>query len=435
MAPGQRLRVHRGRLQLRDDSRLWSLPPLDVRGPAEAAEVLEPLLCQAASRAVPIEASAALMMSGGWDSRTLLALARPDPENLLAYFHGDPASRELRLVRSLCRYAGTPLHVTDIASAAWDLSTIEGDFAEVESAIFPHWIHAGRALSSRECDVAVSGVFGEILGGHYGETMLTRGGSKISAFLRLLLASDSRAGSSRRSTLELARLSFAVPSLDPPRFLDAGYLRQHTGLLDEVNQAIARDLDRLEARGVDTGENLTEAFIAEHRGAQYIGAQALSTRGKIGVSAPFLDPPLLEAVSRVPMRLRLHNRVNRQLLKRLAPRLLRSPLAATLVPARAPLLIQELSRGVRKAYEEVGWAAHLRSGGRIPSPRLGWVNFEFLRDGNLFAALIDDLTAEFWDRDALERAVLDLRTNAQPHRLHPLFNHLGKVYTIDLMLR
>ena len=101
--------------------------------------------------------------------------------------------------------------------------------------------------------------------------------------------------------------------------------------------------------------------MTEHRSVQYICAQALANRTERDVAMPFADPDLLFYAAGLAPELKVHNRLNRWLVGRLAPGLSRVPLAATLLPAAWPIQIQELSRLVRRLYEEAGWPSTVES--------------------------------------------------------------------------
>lgn len=109
-------------------------------------------------------------------------------------------------------------------------------------------------------------------------------------------------------------------------------------------------------------------------------------------------------------------------------------MAATLIPARAPLFGQEVSRLFRKVYESGRMALHRRTRGAIPLPRLGWVNFDFLRQGAL-EPIVDGLRSDIWDRDAIRRRIRRLPDEPDPGALHPVFDQMSKVYTVGLLIR
>jgi len=185
---------------------------------------------------------------------------------------------------------------------------------------------------------------------------------------------------------------------------------------------------------VVTGDELVEAFVTEQRGTQYINAQILSCRANLDVTMPYTDRALLALSTRIPVKTKIHNTLNRAMLARHVPGLLRFPCSATLVPARAPVVAQELSRLVRRKLDDSRWRLYFSSRGRLPQPRLGWGNFEFLRTGRVLNALADDLRADVWDRRAIRdriAAVTPLESRGSVHRLS---FQLMRIYAVDRML-
>ena len=421
----------RGGLERRDGSNAWVDPPPPFTSPEEVAEAAEPLIAQALRDALPPSGASVLMMSAGWDSRTLLAGAARelDPGALSAFSHGDLSSRELRISRELCRRASVPWAGRQIGPDVWDEDHLERMFRRTESLVFPHWGWAGR--TNAEADTVFSGVLGEVLGGHYGATQVTRGFRKAFELLRGL-GSGGDAGGQRREAEALDALR--VSGLGRLWYLHEEAEGDRLGLLEAFNTDVDRHLDRLRERGVRSASRLVEAFVTEHRGVQYIGAQALSTRVAVDVSAPFADPRLLAFASRIPAALKIHNRVNRALGRRLSPELARLPTAAVLVPSSWPILLQEGSRVLRRGYEEARWGAYLRTRGRWGRPRLGWVDFEFLREGSVLDGVVSGLRCDMWDRSALSAAVRNVRSFDFPGRLHPLFDQMGKILTVDRLV-
>jgi hypothetical protein len=376
----------------------------------------------------------ALMLSAGWDSRTLLAgLGDLPRDHLIAYTHGDPASREPRLAAALARRAGIQHLAFDIGPELYDLGFLQSEFDRTESVVFPHWLAAGKRLRDAGATVGWAGVYGEVLGGHYGEAMARQGWRKALAVLTPLLGI--RFGLHSRDLTREEVGGLAVGEIQVPWYIT----RQADELFREAATELAgeleSDLDRLGRRGVPEGQATLEAFISEHRGSHYINAQALALRADVDAGLPFTDPRLLAAVTAIPLQDRIHNRLNRTLLRRHSPEVLRLPGSATLLPLSAPLLLQEASRAVRRAGESIQWSLHHRLPSTVPAPRLSWVTLEFLRDGKALGAIVEDLRGDWWDRAALHRVIGERRAHAGGQSMHPLSDQLLKIYTVDLMTR
>lgn len=432
LLPGQAVTFRNGRVQLHELSRAWT-------GPSEAvsAETLErrafDLLVSAAKDALPAELTVALMMSGGWDSRTLLAVLEAAGNTILPYSHGDIGSRELRLVERICRSRGLSARLEPIDEKVYGVEALGAAFSRVETAVFPHWLRAADILASTPAVAAVAGVYGEVLGGHYGGAMIRRG--SVSKALAFAASAVGRSTADRAVTRGEVLDALRPRSLGVEWCLRGDFIGDEQTRLAQLRGGIEGDLDRLLARGVEESARLVEAYLSEHRGTQYVNAQLLSCRATLDVAAPFADREVLCFASTVPLHAKIHNRVNRLLLTRRAPQLGAFPMAATLVSSRMPLLIQEASRAVRKLYESARWQLHFRSAARLPPPRLGWVNFEFLRRGASFSALLEDLRLDIWNREAIQRRFERAVNLEWKHPVHPLYDMLNKIYSVDLLLR
>lgn len=161
----------------------------------------------------------------------------------------------------------------------------------------------------------------------------------------------------------------------------------------------------------------------------------ISCRAHADVALPFADRAVLHTASRIPLGMKIHNTLSRELLRRRAPTFLRHALAATIVQAGAPIPLQEASRLVRSIAGRAHGTAHRMTCGVIPRPRLGWVDFEFLREGTLLRTIIEDLRADFWDRTEMHKRLDRAAQGASDESMHPLFDQFGKLYTVDLLLR
>jgi hypothetical protein len=431
LLPGQVLTLRRGqRPQLAETSDAWV--PRQQSGLRMTAEILWEGLTSAVRRSLPATGTT-LMMSGGWDSRTLLAAAGAEHIRPDCYSHGDTRSRELAIVRAICERERLRFRLEEIDDRVLDPQLIELGFARTENVVFPHWLRAGRLIAGAESTVVTAGVLGEVLGGHYGPAMMRGGFGKILSVGATLLGplaprTDSRGPSAR--DLLLRRHAFGVHW-----YLD----REHEGTLQSAASAIDAEVEgqlaRFERRGVADQAALVEAFLTEHRGAQYVSAQLRSCRAHADVAVPFGGGELFSISTALPIQLKVHNRLNQQLLAHHSPDQLRYPFAATLLAASHPILLQEASRLVRKGASIVRDRIAAISGGRVEPSRTGWVHFDFLRGSRSLEALADSLTSEIWDREAIQQG---LRRLADPRRqlpAHPFYDQFAKILTVEHMFR
>jgi len=429
LQPGQVLRFRDGQVEVQERSEAWTQFGLEG-AVSEMPSIAYSLLGESFARAYSGGARGALMMSAGWDSRTLLAAAAATLGSgaLQAYSHGDTESRELRIVRRLCSRMTTPLDLEPIDDRVWDLDALNRSFARTENVVFPHWHRAGMLLAERGVDWISAGVYGEVLGGHYGSAML---GSPAARAMRLAASLLGSPRISNPSPRELLR----VGKLGRHWYLRRDYEESIASPTQAMNAEIDAAILRIEERGVPSAAQVIEAFISEHRGSQYINAQLMSCRANCDVVLPFADRELLRFAARIPFPAKIHNRLNRSILRHHAPALLEFPLAATLLPAGAPLVAQEASRVARSLYENGRQRLHIASRGQLPAPRLGWVNFDFLASGVALNSLIDDLRCDIWNYDALRQQAQWIMEGNRRMPLHPMYDQMSKIYTVDLLLR
>jgi len=116
--------------------------------------------------------------------------------------------------------------------------------------------------------------------------------------------------------------------------------------------------------------------------------------------------------------------MSRAILMHLQPSLLEKPMAATLVKAKAPIFLQESSRGVRIAVQRMyGVVAERRT------IRLGWNNFEFLHKSDIFDQYVDALNADFWDRNKMRKFIKEYREAGK--NAFSLLDMFSKILTVD----
>jgi hypothetical protein len=273
-----------------------------------------------------------------------------------------------------------------------------------------------------------------VLGGHYGPSNLISGWRKGAAVAWTMLGGDDAPGHSRDGVDAALRL-LQLESFKLPKYMTRDLTQDIAEIGAEINDDVTRALLRLKQRGIERYDQLVEAFQSEHRGGQYIDGQLLNCRAHIDVANPLADQRMFEIASALPMRMKVHNSINRRMLLKHAPDLARYPMAATLVRAAAPIWMQEASRAMRKLSEHSAWRLHFVTGGRTPTPHFSWVNFEFLRNGTALRAILDDLASDIWDRVELGKMITLVTAGDRRRPMHPVYDQFMKIYNVDLMLR
>lgn len=431
LLPGQILSFYRpsNELIIRESSLLWA-PREQNLNTADYCEVLLGKLKKSLEKCFGLDPSIGLMISGGWDSRLLLAslLKFVNFKKLTTYVHGDTGSRELNIVKKMCQSENIQCILDDINEEIFSTTFLQQKFNRTEEILFPYWHRAGERLVSQGLDCVTAGVYGEILGGHYSSAMLLSGLKKISAVGSHLLEKPTQSINLRNH--------FGLKELKKPWYLKSDFWKDFNNSINVINEDLEVSIKRLMARGIKNPENLVEAFIAEHRATQYINSQILSCRASLDIALPFCDNELLDFSWQIPMGKRIHNTLNRELLQRLAPHLLNFPTGAILVPARFPIFIQEASRACRVIFQDSQNFLNWATAGRVKSPRWGWLNYEFLRTSSAFKNILEDLKCDFWDREVIAQAIKTPDNFSNDiNTMNNILSGMLKIYSIDLMLR
>lgn len=377
-----------------------------------------------------------LMMSGGWDSRTLLASHPEGRPPKFGFSHGDIGSRELSIARAVTERAGVDARQEPIQTDVLAPDFLEDLFLKIELTIFPYWCRSARVQRRLGSECVVAGVYGEVLGGHYGPAMLAHGLGKIAAVGKGLLGwgvDGTVVG--EEAVASIRDFLLGTGDRDRPTGLSPDVWASDRDRKEALRSRVDGHLSWLLDRGVPTAERLVEAFLTEHRGAQYIFGQLRSSTAVLDVAAPFCHPEVMRLAGSLSLSQKIHNRVNRRVLDQYAAELLEFPLAATLVPASRPILWQEASRLARKIREESHWWLHRRTGGAVPAPRLAWINFESFRGTGTLPRLADELESDLWHQEEVKQLARRADKGDWPGSIHSVAHRLLKLHTVEMMLR
>ncbi|NWN90428.1 hypothetical protein HLV39_02800 [Marinobacter adhaerens] len=334
--------------------------------------------------------SSVLMMSAGWDSRTLLMNG---PENYrTAYTHGDLSSREITISRGLTGTLRMDHLFTDLRNLELSNGHLELMLDELGFCVFPVWHIAGQRAQEIYDAPLSSGVLGELMGGHYG--LLSMGDRLQKALASLSVLNGKPI---RDEQLKKALDLFTTPAPDH-WFLST---KGHAVLTESAGTTKAKmraHLDSIYSHTKDW-QRAIETFNMEHRARQYILKQAQAAASTSGYVAPFADDQLVNMVHQIDFNTRVHNKLNQKMLKSKNSHLLDYSMAATLIPAKYPIIFQELSRGVRIALEQTRKIL-----GRN-QPRLGWFNYEHLYQSRILHDITDSISLDIWDKSKMHKSL------------------------------
>ena len=362
-----------------------------------------------------------LMLSAGWDSRMLLS---NNLDRLVAsYSHGDLESREMRLVYALASERLPRLLFNKTNAASYGIETMAEMMQQLGHAFNPHWYFAARECSRFTDAPLTAGIYAEHLSGQYGTTSTGSIKSKAMNLMKGLFAPDKLNALSEEEVRAYA-LNLLGSSLGTPWFLPDSW-REIFGTVDEQNLAdIEAALREYQDEGTSGLQEVFERYRLEQTQRQYYARQSRCGIAYNGFHHPYADSRLSKAVVEIPFQHRIQYKMSRAILMHLQPSLLEKPMAATLVKAKAPIFLQESSRGVRIAAQRMYGVITGRR-----TIRLGWNNFEFLHKTDIFDQYVDALNAEFWDRNKMRKFIKEYREAGK--NAYSLLDMFSKILTVD----
>ena len=252
----------------------------------------------------------------------------------------------------------------------------------------------------------VSGVLGEVLGGHY--TFFGSRIGRLREFVAKGVLRDLDVENPVSAAVELRAL------LHHQFGFRGGFLMRRDFWRDneqEIRSGVDEDIEatirRYVARGITSVGAIREAYITEHRGIQMICQQPLTAQADVDISAPFGRRALMELATSIPASTRIHNKLSQALLKRYYPNLLSLPTAATLVPAWTPIIGQEVGRLARLGLDKLSETVFIRTHGKLWRAHVsGWSNFEGVwRSTALLSGMCGDPQWAAIDLHAIHRRI------------------------------
>lgn len=400
-------------------SQYWDLNyrPDPVITEEEAAELLTVAIRKAVAIRMEDTLRYGVSLSGGLDSRAVLAAVEPDRRNgMLTFSYGPLQCGEVKIAEQVARKCGTWHRTVEITPdliirgaerAVW---LTEGRMSIWLSYMVP----AYRAVAD-DVDVVFDGLgFGMTLGGAFLQRPRVAGMSRDEMY----------------ADFQRDRTVFRDPEL-----LKVFVPAHH----DVAREAPARAFDsvygRIPAR--DAGVVFDEFYW--HSRLAYIATMHVYGRDLVEISCPTVDNDLNELAYRLPPDKRLGHRIYRRFLMELSPELARVPYNKTLVPASWPFLLWRAGKAYRFGKEAAKQKLYAASRGKVYIPDsyryiddVGWLRTssawgEYIRDLLLVPG---SLSREYFQQDYVRYLVEEHREGSA--------NHADKVLrlaTFELFLR
>lgn len=338
----------------------------------------------------------ALMMSAGWDSRTLLA-PRKSPITA-AYTHGDISSRECTIAKKLSGTLRTDHYFKDVKGMVIDTDLLDEMLELHGHCLWPIWHLSSKFISEKFCLPITSGVIGARLGGHNGFPSV---GTRFQKTFNSLHLISPKIASKEKIINDVKKHATAPKNF---WFTSDKGSQIFSQTATSINKSIHETLDKYLEATNDFSFAL-EKFNYDHVSRQYMMKQPGMAKSFQGYYSPLSHPELLKLVYNVPFKQRIQNRLTKSVITELNVDLLEFPMAATLAKAKRPILIQELSRILRILFEKTFFKL------KKNRPNLGWFNYEHLYSGDFFETTIHSLRSDIWSKERMSKTIASNQKN------------------------
>lgn len=358
-----------------------------------------------------------LMMSAGWDSRTLLA-PKKSPITTV-YTHGDTSSRECTIAKKLSATVRTDHYFKDVKGLVIDTELLDEMLTLHGHCLFPIWHLSSKLISEKFCLPIASGVIGARLGGHNGFPSTGTRFQKSFNSLHLInpkIVSKEKIINDFKKNLTTPKTFWFTSEKGNEIFSQTS---------SKITKKIHSTLDYY-LNETDDFSFAIEKFNYDHVSRQYMMKQPTMAKPFQGYYSPLSHPDLLKLVYSVPFKQRVQNRLTRKVIGELNSHLLEFPMAATLIKAKLPILAQELSRVIRIIFEKSFYKL------RKNRPNLGWFNYEHLYSGNFFETTIHSLKSEIWSKEQMLKTISSNQKNNID--AGSTMDMVSKIKTIDYYL-
>ena len=382
---------------------------------ATLSEIVWTSLCKACERIRPDDGPIGIMLSGGLDSRMVVAAAQTKNIPMITCTHGQERYHEVEMAKRVSGLALAKHHFIDLDvwSCIGGPEDLEAVFWASDYTHYPVWRLGGQLLREKNVAAITSGYLLDVtLGGSYFDLP-----SKTSRLWRRLCYAiggpqeawpEEYEGFGGVEKLEKMLSNQLRETLNSKRpLLKEEYATHLDTLVADSENDVSAELQRLRDTGTVENGKLFERFHIEHRGRKQIFSQELTARIFAPVVVPTYDRDLMRVLSRVPIHCKLQHHLYFDVLRTKAREYARIPASNSAIPPSWPKVMIEVARALRNRFDHVSNRVYMASHGRIGRGHFfGSMGFESVArgQGNLDAletVFRNDASSTIFDTDGI----------------------------------
>jgi len=346
------------RLEVRETPR--GRLPVEPGGQDPGLDGLADIVKMSCRRLASLDEKSALLLSGGMDSRLILAAWPPEHE-LPCYSYGPAGFADVAVAKAVAairgsRFTRIPLVGSEVASDVDQMLRFGGPPA------FPNRFVTSRQIVADGFDTALDGFMGDVLlgGSYYGEPQFSRLG-RLARKANWLMDDTVRHVGLDRIAQSLFE-SFVDPGADEwlARTADPDVARALAAEKPRILADVTTELARMASPDASAGM-LVRNFKIGQKALHGSIFQTVMCRRFLRVNFPLMcDVPFLEATLRLPPGLVAFRKTYIRLFRRHFPTYAEIPYAASLLPLRRSPLLHRLAE--KLGPKRLRWIRGLRAG-------------------------------------------------------------------------
>lgn len=366
-----------------------------------------------------IKGSKGILLSGGFDTRLVVAGFKNFQNNLVAITFGDEESYEVDVARRVSQLADAHQEVyTPIDDHNLTDESISRLINQAEFANFPYCETGARSLMMRGSISASTGYGGEsFLGGQAYVLLGTEWSQKERFSLAIRrsvgfapLFSESLRVENQETVVSRIYQYFDRILLSYKNHLNPAWLESFEETRQILLEDITSEFSRIMVNQPETIQQAVERFWIEHHVLKHFGRQELTLMSSLPVILPTVHHAFFRRCSNLPPARKVDHGIYLKLVKRHLGELAKIPTANIPVNLTRHELILWMMRAWRAQSDKRLIRNMMKSRGAISGRRNGWSNFEhWLRSSTFFDELPHFVSRDIFLEESLNKRIRRIR--------------------------
>jgi asparagine synthetase B (glutamine-hydrolysing) len=395
----------------------------DTHNADKLAEQIWGAFAQACKRIGKGSQPIGVMLSGGLDSRMVIAGMQASGINAIACTHGQEGFHEVSASRKVAQLAGVKHHLIPMENDSYigACEELERVFWTTDTTLFPVWRLGGNLLKERGAKAFTSGYcLDATLGGHFHDVENPR-----LRFVRRLKhaireprpkeGQDLFRQSYLQAQIERIQLRAKTAFQNQENIFRPEFYNHLRSLLTTLTDDLSGEIERIRQTGTQNPAKVWERFLCENHARKFSFSQELVARSYLPMVIPSYDRALISLLTSMNPVLTLDHCLYFKIMRRFAREFAGVSWSSTAMPITYPIIVNELSRAGRNRYDQWAKRKFIRSDGKTLRSRYGAMDYEVVarQTGNLEslqAILNSNGSSRILNGNQIQKRIDEIRT-------------------------